>query len=130
MAKQRINFYDQVYAVVWRIPRGKVTSYGRIAEMLGRPRAARAVGYALNALKDKKKDTSYADIPWQRVVNSQGRISIVNREYSANRQAEILRDEGVVVSDDLRINLDIYLWEGLHLVEIDDILSGEFLSHH
>jgi methylated-DNA-protein-cysteine methyltransferase-like protein len=124
MSNQTPNFYQQVYAVVRRIPRGKVTSYGRIAQMLGRPRAARAVGYALNALKDKNDDPAYADIPWQRVVNSQGRISIVNREYSAQRQGEILREEGVVVSKELRINLDIYLWEGLHLVEIDDILSG------
>ena len=117
------NFYEQVYAVVRRIPRGKVTSYGRIAQMLGRHRAARAVGYAMNALKDK--DETYADVPWQRVINSQGRISIVNRETSANQQAELLREEGVVVDDNLRVNLDIYLWEGLHWLEIDDILDGE-----
>jgi len=122
------NFYEQVYAVVRRIPRGKVTNYGRVARMLGRPRAARAVGYALNALKDKDDQPALARVPWQRVVNSQGRISIVNREHSAQYQAELLREEGVVVSQDLRINLDIYLWEGLHLVEIDDILSSQSLS--
>ncbi len=119
------NFYTQVYAVVWRIPYGKVTSYGRIAKMLGRPRAARAVGYALNALKDKKNDPAFANIPWQRVINSQGRISIVNRETSANDQAELLRSEGVEVNEYLRVNLDIYLWEGLHLIEIDDILQNQ-----
>ena len=119
-----INFYEQVYAVVRRIPRGKVSSYGRIAAMLGRPRAARAVGYALNALRDKQNDPAYQNIPWQRVVNSQGRISIVNRENSANRQAELLRNEGVAVSEELKIDLDIYLWQGLHLVEIDDILKS------
>jgi len=124
---QKVNFYEQVYAVVRRIPRGKVSSYGRIAQMLGRPQAARAVGYALNALKEKQGNSSYEDIPWQRVVNSQGRISIVNREHGAQQQAEILREEGIVVSADLRINLDIYLWQGLHLVEIDDILSGKSL---
>lgn len=118
------NFYEQVYALVRRIPRGKVSSYGRIANMLGRPRAARAVGFALNALSDKKDDPTYVDIPWQRVVNSQGRISIVNREQSANHQAELLRAEGVEVSENLRINLDIYLWQGLHWVEIDDILKS------
>lgn len=117
------NFYEQVYAVVRRIPWGKVTSYGRIAQMLGRPRAARAVGYALNALKDQ--DDEYADVPWQRVINGQGRISIVNRENSANRQAELLREEGIVVDDHLRVDLDVYLWGGLHWVEIDDILGGE-----
>lgn len=122
MSEKTPNFYEQVYAVVRRIPRGQVTSYGRIAAMLGRPNAARAVGYALNALKDKRG--SYADVPWQRVVNSQGRISIVNRDNSPNRQAELLREEGVVVSEDLKIDLDVFLWGGLHLVEIDDILAG------
>ena len=121
MAEQ--NFYEQVYAVVRQIPRGRVTSYGRIARMLGAPNAARAVGYALRALKDKNDDPKYRDVPWQRVVNSQGRISIVNREFGAQLQAELLRQEGVVVSEDLRIDLDRYLWSGLHWLEVDDILS-------
>ncbi|MCI0395004.1 MAG: MGMT family protein [Chloroflexi bacterium] len=117
------NFYEQVYAVVRRIPRGQVTSYGRIAQMLGAPNAARAVGYALRALKDKEADPTYADIPWQRVVNNQGRISIVNPEHAAQEQAALLRAEGVPVGDDLRIvNFDRYLWSGLHWLEIDDIM--------
>jgi methylated-DNA-protein-cysteine methyltransferase-like protein len=124
MSQEPPNFYEQVYAVVRRIPPGKVTSYGRVAKMLGRPNAARAVGYALSALKDRRQDEAYADIPWQRVINSQGRISIVNREHSADRQAELLRAEGIAVSDEHRIDLETYLWEGLHFVEIDDILSG------
>jgi methylated-DNA-protein-cysteine methyltransferase related protein len=111
------NFYEQVYAVVRRIPPGKVTSYGRIAQMLGRPNAARAVGYALSSLKDKEHN-----VPWQRVVNSQGRISIVNREHTGQQQADLLRAEGVAVSENLTINLDQHLWKGLHLVELDDIL--------
>lgn len=124
------NFYEQVYAVVRRIPRGKVTTYGRVAAMLGRPRAARAVGYALNSLKDKKGQPEYENIPWQRVINSQGRISIVNREHSAQQQAELLRSEGVAVSSDLRVNLDTFLWSGLHLLEIDDIVGEESLPEH
>jgi len=124
MNDQGPNFYDQVYAVVRRIPRGKVTSYGRIASMLGHPNAARAVGYALNALKDKPEDPTFAPVPWQRVVNSQGRISIVNREHGANVQAQILRAEGVVVSEELKIDLKVYLWEGLNLEEIEEVLRG------
>jgi methylated-DNA-protein-cysteine methyltransferase-like protein len=123
MAQQ--NFYEQVYTVVRRIPRGKVTSYGRIAQMLGRPNAARAVGYALSALRDNRDNEEYANIPWHRVINSQGRISIKNREYSAQKQAALLREEGVVVSQELRIDLDEFLWEGLHWVEIDDILRED-----
>jgi methylated-DNA-protein-cysteine methyltransferase-like protein len=116
------SFYEQVYDVVRRIPQGQVTSYGRIAQMLGKPHAARAVGYALSALKDRRPGEGEA-VPWQRVVNHVGRISIQNRENSARRQAELLRAEGVAVSDDLQIDLRRYLWEGLHWVEIDDILG-------
>lgn len=118
------NFYEQVYAVLRRIPAGKVTSYGRVAQMLGRPNAARAVGYALSALKDQKENDTYADIPWHRVVNSKGRISINDREYSAQQQAKLLRSEGVPVDDNLKIEgFEKWLWEGLHWVEIDDILG-------
>jgi methylated-DNA-protein-cysteine methyltransferase-like protein len=113
------NFYEQVYAIVRRIPPGKVTSYGRVARMLGRPRAARAVGYALNALKDKRDH----GVPWQRVVNARGHISIVNREFSRNEQAERLRDEGIPVDEALRIvDFERYLWRGLSLQELDEIV--------
>lgn len=115
------NFYEQVYNLVRQIPRGKVTSYGRVAQMLGRPNAARAVGYALSALKDQRP--SAKDVPWHRVLNSQGRITISNREHSADDQARLLRAEGVMVSDELRVNLEHYLWRGLHWLEIDDILG-------
>jgi len=126
--EQSKNFYEQVYTVCRRIPSGRVTSYGRIAQMLGRPNAARAVGYALSALKDEDENEEYkeyGDVPWHRVVNSKGRISIKNREFTAQQQAQLLREEGVEVSDDLKIDLDAYLWEGLHWVEIDDILREE-----
>jgi methylated-DNA-protein-cysteine methyltransferase related protein len=119
------NFFKQVYHVVQRIPPGKVTSYGRIAAMLGHPRAARAVGYALSNLKSANSAAPYTSstVPWQRVINSQGRISIHHREATAQKQAQLLREERVTVSDNLRIDLSIYLWEGLHLIEIDDILQ-------
>lgn len=116
------TFYDQVYDLVRQIPRGKVTSYGRIAQMLGRPNAARAVGYALSALKDKPSEDRKA-VPWHRVINSQGRITISNRDHSADDQARLLRSEGVMVATDLRVDLEQYLWSGLHWLEIDDILG-------
>jgi methylated-DNA-protein-cysteine methyltransferase-like protein len=116
------DFYQQVYAVVRRIPRGRVTSYGRVAQMLGRPNAARAVGYALAALDGKREPAP--PVPWHRVINSVGRISTPDMDGGANQQAKLLRAEGIAVSDSLRVDLGIYLWEGLHLVEIDDILAG------
>lgn len=116
------DFYQQVYAVARRIPRGRVTSYGRIAQMLGRPNAARAVGYALAALANKREPDP--PIPWHRIINHAGRISTPDMDGGANQQMKLLRAEGVAVSDDLRVDLSVYLWEGLHLVEIDDIIAG------
>lgn len=119
------TFYEKVYKVVRCIPPGKVSSYGRIAAMLGHPNAARAVGYALSALRRPHEDGyTSANVPWQRVVNSQGRISIRHREATANRQAEMLRSEGVKVDENGRIDLTTHLWAGLHLIELDDILRG------
>lgn len=117
--------------MVQRIPAGKVSSYGRIAKMLGHPNAARAVGYALSALKNPKADAIYTSktVPWYRVVNSQGRISIQHRATTANRQAKFLQAEGVEIDDKFRINLEKHLWEGLHLMEIDDIITGKSSSN-
>ena len=90
--------------------------------MLGRPNAARAVGYALAALGSKREDRP--PVPWHRVINSVGRISTPDMDGSANLQAQLLRAEGVAVTEDLRVDLRVYLWDGLHLIEIDDILAG------
>ena len=88
--------------------------------MLGRTRASRAVGYALNALKDNPdKD----EVPWWRVINAAGRISTVNRELTANKQADRLREEGVEVSDELMIKLETYLWDGPDLMVLDEIIG-------
>ena len=61
------NFYEAVHRVVRKIPKGRVMTYGQIATILGAPRAARAVGYAMRACPD--------EIPWQRVINRNGQIS-------------------------------------------------------
>ncbi len=106
------SFYDRVYAVVRRVPPGRVTTYGTVARLLGQPRAARAVGYALNALASRAGDPAAVGVPWQRVVNSHGRISLVNREWDAAEQAARLRDEGVEVDDALRVDLDRHFWDG------------------
>ena len=125
-----MNFYEQVYAVVRRIPVGQVTSYGRIARLLGRPQAARAVGYALSALKDAPEGMEPTAVPWHRVVNSTGRISLVHREVDGETQAALLRAEGVAVSDQLTLDMDAYLWAGLSLWEVDELLGeGVVIGH-
>ena len=107
------NFFDRVYAVVRMIPAGKVASYGQIAALLGHPRAARTVGWALNALRDNDID----DVPWQRVINSQGRISISRADLGADLQQALLEEEGVEF--DLRgyVDLKRFGWEGMDDVE-------------
>ena len=70
------SFYHQIYTLVLRIPAGKVTSYGRIAAMLGEPSRARQVGYAMSALRYKTGDPAYADLPSLRVVTAQANCRI------------------------------------------------------
>ncbi|TES90956.1 MAG: cysteine methyltransferase [Anaerolineales bacterium] len=123
MRKELSPFYEKVYTVVRRIPKGKVTSYGRIAEMLESRGAARQVGYAMSALKNRENDPRYADVPWQRVVNHEGRIVIKGSEHGRFYQAELLREEGVEVSKELKIDLDKYLWDGLLPHEVREIME-------
>jgi methylated-DNA-protein-cysteine methyltransferase-like protein len=118
------SFYDQVYEVVRSIPKGKVTSYGRIAAMLGAPSRARQVGYAMSALRYKVDDPDYRGIPWQRVVNSKGYISIRGARHNKVQQAELLQAEGVEVSEDFHIDMEAYLWQGLEWEEIKEIVKG------
>lgn len=87
------NFYFRVYNLVRRIPKGQVASYGQIAALLGSPRAAQQVGWALNALK------SGTTVPWQRVINREGRITIQNARADARLQATLLQSEGVEVEE-------------------------------
>jgi methylated-DNA-protein-cysteine methyltransferase-like protein len=64
-----MSSHQKIYAVVSRIPRGRVATYGQIAQLAGLPNHARLVGYALNALPARSA------VPWHRVVNARGRIS-------------------------------------------------------
>ena len=88
----RVNFYQEVYKWVRKIPKGKVATYGQIATLISTPRSAQVVGFALRALLDN------SGVPWQRVINSQGRISIQNPRWPQSEQAKQLKKEGVVVA--------------------------------
>lgn len=117
-------FYQKVYAVVRQIPAGQVTSYGRVATMIGHPGAARQVGYAMSALKNRVDDPEFQDIPWQRVIGHDGKIVIKGGEGGRHYQAELLREEGVVVGNDLTVDMGAYLWEGLLPHETQILLKG------
>lgn len=83
------TFSDRVYKAVRRIPSGKCASYGDIAALLGTPRAARGVGWALHALNGS------TSVPWWRVINKRGAISIRHPDVSPKVQRALLEDEGV-----------------------------------
>ncbi|MGC9396739.1 MAG: MGMT family protein [Anaerolineae bacterium] len=99
---KRENQFEQVYALVREIPRGTVASYGQIARWLGWPRGARTVGWALRALHTD-------DVPWHRVVNAQGRVSLRDDD---GLQRALLEAEGVVFDARGRIDLKIFGWTG------------------
>ena len=116
-------FYQKVYTVVRQIPEGQVTSYGRIAEMLGASGAARQVGYAMSALKNRKDDPQYNTIPWHRVVGHDGKIVIKGSGYGRFRQAELLQEEGVTLDEGLKVDMATHIWEGLLPHEVAQLLK-------
>lgn len=102
-----MNFFDQVYEIITQIPKGRVATYGQIAALISTPRAARQVGYALSQLP---KDSH---IPWQRVVNSHGMISIENMSIPKPAQAEYLQADGIEVKfrdGNYWVDMEKYLW--------------------
>lgn len=99
------GFFADVYEVVKLIPRGKVATYGQIAKMIGRPRSARIVGYALHANPEP------GIIPCHRVVNRFGALSGAFAFGGAIEQARLLEDENVDVSADCFVDLNKYGWQ-------------------
>jgi methylated-DNA-protein-cysteine methyltransferase-like protein len=104
--RQPHSFRDEVLKIVSLVPKGKLVSYGQAALMAGYPRAARQVGWVLHSLPRGTK------IPWQRVVNNNGYVPSKGRELAAIEQIDLLRAEGVEVSDDGRMDLERYRWDG------------------
>ncbi|KPK73925.1 DNA methyltransferase [candidate division WOR_3 bacterium SM23_60] len=98
------GFYERVVKFIKTVPAGKVATYGQIADYAGNPRAAREVAYILHSSSEKE------NLPWQRVINSKGRISMKpGRGYEL--QKRLLEDEGVVFDEEGRIDFDKFLWQ-------------------
>jgi len=124
------NIYQQVYEIVRRIPRGRVLTYGLVANLLEHRLSAQAVGWALRALpatltgkpaptakrssgSSSREAAAYsaATVPWHRVVNSSGRLSThKNPDIPEGLQRRLLEAEGVRFNKDDQIDLDRYLW--------------------
>ena len=96
------RFKESVIKVVNAIPRGQVASYGQVAVYVGIPRGARQVGWILNGLEGS------TPVPWWRVVNNKGRISIKGSRYSAFDQKSLLENEGIPISKDLTFEIEKY----------------------
>ncbi|MBU2898014.1 MGMT family protein [Vibrio pectenicida] len=97
------QFLIQIFAVIHQIPCGKVTTYGEIAKLAGYPGYARHVGKALGNLPQG------STLPWFRVINSQGKISLKGEDLV--RQRELLITENIDVTLDGRVSLKKYRWQ-------------------
>jgi len=97
--------YSRIYAVVRRIPCGRVATYGQVAALAGLPGQARQVGYALHALPEG------SDVPWQRVINSRGEVSLRSEAGWEHYQRHLLEEEGVSFCGSGKVDLERYRWE-------------------
>lgn len=102
-----LSFKDSVIKFIKQIPYGRVTTYGTIATLAGSPRSAREVGYILHSFAKKH------NLPWQRVINRNGFISIRGGDINMKSlQKSLLQKEDVEVSEDFMIDLEKYGWWG------------------
>ena len=97
------KYRERVYAIVSDIPVGRVMTYGQIAEMLGEGYTPRTVGFVMHAADTK-------EVPWQRVINSQGACSTGRMTVPINLQQKMLEDEGVKFNEKGRCDLNVYRW--------------------
>lgn len=104
---KKSHLYERIYEMVRLIPPGKVTTYGSIAELVGGC-SARMVGYAMAALKRG----GAPDVPWQRVINAKGQISVHGDGIGNAMQRIILEEEGVVFDAKNRVDFTQFGWAG------------------
>ncbi len=100
------NFFEDVYAVVRQIPKGRVTSYGAIANYLGTKLSARMVGWAMNAAHDAKPK-----VPAHRVVNRNGMLSGKAHFATPALMEELLAKEKIKVEEDIIIGFEKLFWD-------------------
>ena len=99
------NFKDKVIEIIKDIPYGRVTTYGTVATLAGSSRSAREVGYILHS------STKKHNLPWQRVINRHGFLSVRGGDVNIKSvQKSLLEQEGVEVSKDFMVDLEKYFW--------------------
>jgi len=102
------DFFNRVYKIVTQIPKGKVATYGQIAAMLGQPRSARVVGWAMKAAPE------HLHLPCHRVVNRLGEMSPNFAFGSEDVQRGMLSSEGITFKEDGCIDMKKHLWKGIN----------------
>jgi len=102
--KNNLTYRDFIYEIVRNIPSGKVASYGQIARMVPRC-TARMVGFAMASTPENQ------DIPWQRVINSKGKISPHGAGFGSALQRSLLEEEGIFFDLENKIDLDQFGWQ-------------------
>ena len=105
VAKTKSTSYEKIYAIVRKVPHGRVTTYGNVARLAGLPGQPRLVGYALSALRDGTA------LPWHRVINAQGRLSLERVGSSSGLTQRVrLEREGVKFDAAGRVSLARFGW--------------------
>lgn len=106
MPKTQSDFFDQVFQVVRLIPKGRVTSYGAIANYLGAKSSSRVVGYAMNAAHTQKEF-----VPAHRVLNRNGQLTGKHHFSTPYLMQELLEKEKIKVENDTVVNLKKHYWD-------------------
>lgn len=105
MAEPSTGSYQRIYAVVRRIPVGRVATYGQVATLAGLDGHARQVGYAMHALPE------HTTVPWHRVINAKGEVSLRGIQGTDVRQRFLLEEEGVEFDWRGRVSLQRFGWK-------------------
>jgi methylated-DNA-protein-cysteine methyltransferase-like protein len=119
MSEQAATISAQVFALVCACPEGRVTTYGALAKAVGYPRGARMVGWIMNETPE--------GVPAQRVINSKGELSGSWAFGSPDLMRQLLENEGIVFSEDGRVDLKRYGWEPMR--DLSDEELRNILNH-
>ena len=100
-----MSLFEEVYEACKKVPNGRVATYGQIAFLIGRPKCARQVGWALHACPEN------GNIPWHRIINRFGKLSTGTGFGGMEIQKQLLESEGIHVNKEYTIDLNEYLWK-------------------
>jgi methylated-DNA-protein-cysteine methyltransferase-like protein len=100
-----MGFFEEVYKIVKMIPKGKVATYGQIASLTDNPKKSIVIGWALHS------NPYPGVVPCHRIVDRNGRLSGSFAFGGIDAQRKLLEDEGVVLNEEGRVDLEIYLWK-------------------